>query len=621
MRLQALVIVCCLLPACGDSAVSGAPASAHDRRVTVESIQGRGVSSPYAGREVTVDGVVSGDFQDADADRGASLGGFFLQSGDPDDDPATPDGVFVDDREASAPDVRVGDTVRVAGTVVEYFGETRIRASRVQVTGSGRPRETKLALPAAGVMPNGDGMPIADLERFEGMRVRVTVPLYIQDLYTLERFGDLLLASEARQQPYTAAHPPDAAGFAAWQERLAAARLVLDDGQALQNVSPVRYLFPDAARPGWSPRVGDRVDGLVGMLRYSRGSGPDGTQTWRLLPLAAPHFTALNPRSGPPQVGGEVVVASFNVLNFFATVDRGDDICGPRGRSGCRGADSPEEFSRQLAKTVTALQRLDAAIVGLMEIENGAATGALVGALNASAAQADWRQVDTGIIGDDAIRVALIYRAGRVEALGRFAVLDRSVDARFDSARNRPALAQTFRARGSGGRFTVSVNHLKSKGSSCDDAGDRDLADGQGNCSATRRAAAAALADWLARDPTGSGDADFLVIGDLNAYAREEPLQVLENAGLVDLVARDIGAGAYSFVFDGRSGTLDHALASVSLARQVTGTAEWHSNADEPPAFDYNLEHGRNAALFRADSPWRASDHDPLLIGLALDPD
>jgi predicted extracellular nuclease len=134
------------------------------------------------------------------------------------------------------------------------------------------------------------------------------------------------------------------------------------------------------------------------------------------------------------------------------------------------------------------------------------------------------------------------------------------------------------------------VNHLKSKGSDCNAMGDPDTGDGQGNCNGTRTGAAEALVDWLATDPTGSGDPDVLVIGDMNAYAKEEPIAVLEGAGDTNTIADSIGAEAYSFVFQGQSGYLDHAIASPSLSGQVAGVTEWHINADEPIALDYNTE-------------------------------
>ncbi len=125
-----------------------------------------------------------------------------------------------------------------------------------------------------------------------------------------------------------------------------------------------------------------------------------------------------------------------------------------------------------------------------------------------------------------------------------------------------------------------------------------------------------AMIDWLATDPTGSMDPDFLIIGDLNAYLAEDPVIAFENAGYQNLLDRVIGQDAYSFVFAGQAGTLDHAFASPALAGQISGVAEWHINADEPPLLDYNLEFGRDAGLFDATNPFRASDHDPVIVGL-----
>jgi len=160
------------------------------------------------------------------------------------------------------------------------------------------------------------------------------------------------------------------------------------------------------------------------------------------------------------------------------------------------------------------------------------------------------------------------------------------------------------------------VNHLKSKGSDCDDVNDPNLDDGQGECNITRTRAAAALGDWLSSDPTGSGDPDILIIGDMNAYLYEEPLDVLADTGYVNLLKNTVGSDAYSFVFDGQAGALDHAFASRALASRVTGVTEWHINADEPPLIDYNLDFGRDAGLFDATTPFRASDHDPVIVGI-----
>ena len=253
-----------------------------------------------------------------------------------------------------------------------------------------------------------------------------------------------------------------------------------------------------------------------------------------------------------------------------------------------------------------------------MELENNAneSIGSIVDALNARIGSGDYTYIDSGTIHDDAIKTGFIYRETVVSPSGEFALLDRTVDSRFNDARNRPALAQTFSVDATAAKLTIVVNHLKSKGSSCESDGDANLGDGQGNCNLTRTSAATAMADWVASDPTGSGDPDVLIIGDLNAYTREDPLAAFESAGLTSLLGAQ--TNPYSFLFDAQSGALDHAVVSASLLPQVVGTIEWHINADEPPLLDYNLEYGRDPALFDGSTPYRASDHDPVVIGLDL---
>ena len=113
---------------------------------------------------------------------------------------------------------------------------------------------------------------------------------------------------------------------------------------------------------------------------------------------------------------------------------------------------------------------------------------------------------------------------------------------------------------------------------------------------------------------------DFLVIGDLNAYIAEDPITALKNAGFTNLVESSGGPNAYSYVWDGQAGALDHALASATLVPQVAETVEWHINADEPAFHDYNVTQTRDPAFFDPDVPYRASDHDPVIVGLDLAP-
>jgi predicted extracellular nuclease len=622
MRILTALSGLLLIAACGGSGdgshATTSPDSPPSPGVTgIGEIQGTGSTSPLEGQTVTVSGIVTGDFQENDADERRNLGGFYIQEGPPDGNLRTSDGIFVFDGNNPATDIDAGDVVEVQGTVAEYFGETQINASSVRVVGAGEAVPFAVNLPSNGTMTNSDGDLIADLEHLEGMLVTFPDKLTVTNLRNLERFGSVTLSEGGRLYQFTNNNSPGVDGYNAHKELAVRRSIVLDDGLRSENPSHIHYL--DAGNiAGYSIRAGDSLSGLTGNLRYSRGSGGNGDQTWRLMPTEDPAFESENRRPGAPAIGGSTRVASFNVLNFFTTIDAGQDNCGPQGNSRCRGADSSTELSRQLEKTATALEMLDADIIGLMELENNASESisTIVEALNTRVGSADYAYVDTGTIHDGAIKTGFIYRETRVSPSGDFALLDRSVDSRFNDARNRPALAQTFSVDATSAKLTIIVNHLKSKGSSCESDGDPNLGDGQGNCNLTRTSAATALADWIETDPTGSGDMDVLIIGDLNAYTREDPLSALENAGLTSL--RGDETAPYSFLFDAQSGALDHAVVSATLLPQVVGTMEWHINADEPPLLDYNLEYGRDPALFDGSTPYRASDHDPVVIGLDL---
>jgi len=584
---------------------------------TINDIQGSAAASPLNGQTVTVSGIVTGDFQENDADAASNLGGFYIQQESPDADARTSDGIFVFDGNNPPTDVDVGDRVEITGTVNEHFDETQVKATAVRVVGSGIIQATDVNLPASDLTTNSDGDDIADLESYEGMLLRFPQQLRVSNLRFLERYGEVGLAQGDRPFQFTNSNASNAAAYRAHKKQLAARSLLLDDGMRSSNPSIIRHLNAGSTAD-YSIRLGDSITGMTGNLRFSRGSGGDGEASWRLMPTENISFANDNPRPGPPAIAGSLKIASFNVLNFFSNVDSGKATCGALNNQNCRGADSTQELKRQLEKTVTALQLMDADIVGLIELENNASAsiGMIVDALNQRLGSARYAYVDTGTINDDAIKTGFIYNTVSVQTLGQFALLSSAIDARFDERRNRPALAQSFSVSSSGAVITVVVNHLKSKGSSCDSGGDPNTSDGQGNCNLTRSNAAAAIADWMAKDPTASGDPDFLIIGDLNAYLLEDPLTALKDAGFTSLL--ESNSEPYSFAFDAQVGALDHAVASPSLVGQVRETLEWHINADEPPLLDYNLEYGRDAGLFDGRLPYRASDHDPIIVGLDL---
>ncbi|MEM8505022.1 MAG: ExeM/NucH family extracellular endonuclease [Cyanobacteria bacterium P01_D01_bin.1] len=609
----------------------------------IHEVQSSGDASPLVGQTVTVEAVVVGDFQNGDADSLRNLEGFYLQEedADADGDSSTSEGLFIFEDGNFLTDVSVGDVVRVTGTVEEAFDQTQLSvtsASDITVLSSGN------ALPTAATV-NFPVATVDSLEAFEGMQVTIPDTLFVTEYFNLDRFGEVVLSAngasnapgtDGRLDQYTQFNAPDVAGFSVYQQAIAQRRVVLDDGQFVQNPDPIihgRGGNPLSANN--TLRGGDTVNNLSGILGFGFGD-------YRIQPTAAVDFQATNPRPSTPEpVGGDLTVVSFNVLNFFTTLDvSGNPGSGPSNLSP-RGADSQAEFDRQLEKLVTTLAVLDADVVGLIEIENefgGDQNGdgqfaidTLVNALNAEVGAGTYAFVEPGqtfVDVSDAISVGAIYKTSTVQLAQGTSVeiLDDSDlgglglnfgNAVFDGpSTNRAALAATFEEKATGAKVTVAVNHFKSKGSVSPGPGNTDAGDGAGNNNAIRLQAAQALDAWLDSDPTGSGDSDYLIIGDLNAYAKEDPITFLESEGYTNVV--DNPESAYSFVFDGQFGTLDYGLASSTLISQVTGATEWHVNADEPDALDYNLDFGRDPSLFDGTVPFRNSDHDPLIIGLDL---
>jgi hypothetical protein len=552
----------------------------------IGQVQGTGAASPLVGRVVTLQGVVVGDFQGA-----GRLGGVFLQQSD--GNPATSDGIFV--TTPPAPDLAVGDVVRVSGTVAETFGLTQL-TSVTSIGDCGNasvPAPTVLALPAD----------VPARERLEGMLVSLAGAVTATESFRLARYGELEVAAGGRLfQPTNGGSPDDAAEQVANLAR----SLVIDDGSSVQNPPVVPFTDVD----GQVIRLGDTLAGVTGVLSYDFGA-------YRLQPTAEPTVTRTNPRTAAPDpVGGDVRVASFNVLNYFTTLDvpgavtdTGDDP---------RGADSALEFGRQRAKIIAAITALDADVVGLMEIENDSddqAVDDLVAGLNAAAGTRRYATVEEpggGLFGTDAIKVAMIYQPARVVPMG--AALT-TTDEAFANARY--PLAQRFRPATGGRPFWVVVNHFKSKncGTPAPTGANADAGDGQGCFNADRVRQAMALAQFTA----GLDGNDVMIVGDLNSYGDEDPIDFLKAAGFVDLIESRLPEGdRYSYVFDGQAGYLDQALVSRSLARRITGVDIWHINSDEATFLDYNTEF--NPPGFYQPDPFRSSDHDPVLIGVARTP-
>ena len=602
----------------------------------ISAIQGSGLSSSMAGEQVSVEAIVVGDFQGEDG-----LKGFYLQEEDTDADAlnATSEGLFVFDDEFGVA-VERGDRVRVSGTVEERFDSLTalVNITEVAVTGS-----EDLPTPAIVNFPLAPEDGLRALEAVEGMLITIPDTLYVTEYFNYDRFGQLTLSSEGpgnapgtdgRLDQFTQFNSPDADAFEAYQAAIATRKIILDDARLQQNPSVLPFARNAQPLSATNPlRGGDTINNLTGILSYDFGS-------YRIYADQGVDFQPTNPRpTQPDDVSGSLKVASLNVLNFFTTLDQeGNPGSGPNNLPP-RGADSLSEFNRQLEKLVSAIEIMNADVVGLVELENefGDTNGdgaiaivALVDALNeriGSEVYAFVSPPDTFVDTGDAISVGAIYKTATVkisegttvETLTDSDLAALGIDGPlFDgSGTNRAALAVTFKEISSAETFTLSINHFKSKGGN-GTGDDADIGDGQGNFNGMRTRGAQALAAWLESDPTGSGDSDFLIVGDLNAYAKEDPIVALAASGYTDLAAKFLGDKGYSFVFNGQLGTLDYALANESLVSQVTGATEWHINADEPDAIDYNLEFGRDEMLFDGRSPYRTSDHDPIIVGLDL---
>lgn len=575
--------------------------------VKIPQIQGSGLASPYVNTVQTTSGVIT-----------KKLGsGFYIQDPQGDGDPTTSDAIFVFNAAAAAT-AKEGDLVRVTGTVTEFTPNGAKRSytelkdvSAVTILGSGNT-----------IAPVNIDLP-TELSNYEGMLVRFTNPLTVNGNSYLGDRGELVLANGRRETPtnrYRAGTAEANALIAANAQNM----VILDDG--IFTVPPhIPYLADDK-----TVRAGDTVTDLVGVLDFGAIGGGGGW--YKLQPTATPVFSRTNAREDAPTVvAGNVRVASANVLNFFTTFTDGTDAWGRTGqgctigtsapsKSNCRGADNITEFNRQRDKIVNELKAMNADAVGLMEIQNNGdiTVSYLVDALNASigAPTPTYAYVaKPAATGTDAIRVAMIYKPAVLTPVGG-ALSD------GDAVNNRPPMAQTFKVNANGAKFSLIVNHLKSKGS-CGGAGagDTDIGDGQGCWTATRVQQAKRLFTYFI--PTvvaAAGDPDVLAVGDFNAYGHEDPIAYLTDNGMVNELERFVRPNGtpYSYVFDGQSGYLDHALASSALNPQVAGVTEWHNNADEPDAIDYNL--GDTADDPYVNNPFRASDHDPVVVSLNLAP-
>jgi len=623
--------------------------------VKIHDVQGSGSATPIPGATVTVEGVATAVYLGT-----GKLGGFFLQEedADADADPNTSEGIFVFCPSCVAGSIAEGQRVRATGVVNEYFNMTQLTpasAAGVAVTDAGNH--------LAEVTPLHVTLPIAgDVDAYyearEGMLVTYDSTLTVSEYFELARYGQIELVGGDRPRQYTEDNAPSATGYANHLAELRRRQIILDDDNNAQNSvltqpSGSQALYWPQTNGGLSVgtqgpdffRGGDQVHNLTGVLHWSF-AGLTGTDAWRIRPtLANPvTFTPVNARPAtPPNVGGAIRAVGMNLLNYFTTIDTTSSSssgpCGPGHTLDCRGADSVAELNRQRERASVVICTLNPDVAAFMELENttpGDTITDLLGAVNARCGNGHpYQYANTGgTLGTDAIRVQIVYRSGIVSPVG-----SPLVD--LNSIHDRPPTAQIFDVSDAsnpafGQRFTVVANHFKSKGSCPTSGSDMDQNDGQGCWAVKRASQATRLMSWINGTviPAAGNDPDVLLLGDFNAYASETAVTTLEAGGYADMETVLHGTNAYSYLFDGQLGHLDYAFASASLVSQITGADAWHINADEVPAFDYNDEikdvgeptqdqKPNGSALTpprflweQPVAPYRASDHDPVVVGL-----
>lgn len=606
---------------------------------TIAEIQGTGIESPLAGATVTTTGKVTAVFPTG------GLNGYYVQTAGSGGDVtpanhAASDGIFVYSP-ATVASVQAGDYVQLTGTVAEYYGMTQLNIG----TSAGL---AKLTEAAPEVKPTSFTLPATETfrESLEGMLLAPQGPLTVTDNYSLNQYGEIGLAGGTAPlvQP-TAVAPYGTAEHAAVVQDNAARGIKLDDGastnflkDAATKALPLPYLTTtDPVRVGSTATFTTNV-----VLGYANNA-------WKFQPLT--HLTPANAATvqpatfaptrtdAPAAVGGDLKLASFNVLNYFPTT--GDQLTGctfyedregnpitVRGGCDARGAANAENFQRQQDKIVAAITKAGADVVTLMEIENSAQFGKnrddalskLVDALNV-ATPGIWDYVRSPanappLADEDMIRTAFIYKKAVAEPVGESVIHNDTVA--FASARK--PLAQVFKpvGGGAGTEFIAIANHFKSKGSA---ATPDDTDQGQGASNLARTAQAKSLLEFATSLQSDKGTDKVFLIGDFNAYAKEDPLNVLTAAGYVnqDDKARNAdGSAKHSYLFGGLVGSLDHILASPAANGVVTGADIWNINSVESVALEYS-RYNSNITNYYAPDQFRASDHDPVVVGLDLE--
>ena len=267
------------------------------------------------------------------------------------------------------------------------------------------------------------------------------------------------------------------------------------------------------------------------------------------------------------------------------------------------GPDNQSEHTKQRAKVSKALAKINADLYGFVEIEQGqSALAELAADLSKNTGRKFSYINDGGSASGSYTKAGYVYCSDVLDPHGSLRYNNEGVDNRKKT--------QAFREKATGEVFLYSVNHFKAK--SGKGSGDNaDKGDGQGTYNGDRVREAKSVLNHYGSDSYYYGDEDILIMGDLNAYAMEDPIKVLREGGMIDLHRAFHADSSYSYVYRGQAGYLDHALCNSTLYPHVTGMVAYHINSDESDSYTYDKSSDQTM--------FRSSDHDPVLVGLRLD--
>ena len=536
--------------------------------LSIPEIQGTGSSSNYTAQLVKTSGIVTAKYIGT-----GKINGFFMQDPVGDNNPSTSDGIYV---YTNTDNVSIGDKIEITATIVEYYNKTELTNITNIITYSSNNTITPTK-----VFYNSDTF---NWEQYEGMLLEFDQTLYVTSNSNLQQYGQLTLSPFIRYIPTNKGVPASAE----YNENVnlnSKAQILLDDGIVSSNYSPIFFADENGTR-----RTGEAVKNLIAVVDQTYSG-------YSIYPLSNPTFTG-NPRPTTPTNLGNynLKVCGFN-LEYYLTTNYGQGY----------GANNTTEAAKQHLKIMDALLAIDADIYGLIEIEQGQdALIKLTNALNVATNSNRYGYInDGGSIYGTYTKVGYIYRSDKIAP-------HLSLNNNNSPSPINRKKAQAFTLKSNNERFIYSLNHLKAKGGCSSATGaDVDKGDGQSCYNATRVAEATSTLSFLNTCKTYYDDEDVLIMGDLNAYAKEDPIITLINGGYTDMHQVFGGDSAYSYLYQGQAGYLDHALASSSLKNQITGVQVFHINSDEPAMFEYG---GSNYQP----NMYRCSDHDPVVVGMYL---